>query len=176
MDYGTDGKMTLTEAGALTEILRAAQRNAPVVRLDPATGRLVTGQARYIGGEAHGINGPARDFASECSADVRDLFLAVLEDGRGRLLSWPVRELIRQYAVDTFAIDLTRAAMASPSALRHMGELVSEGRRWLADRPSVTAVIEGDIADLTDDDVRMYVEAVYEGGWARFATSGPHPR
>lgn len=77
--------LQLEQATALADIIRAAQGNLPVTRLDSDDTTILTGTARSVGAE---------DFTFACrGADVRDLFLRVTLTS-GTEVAWPIHELM----------------------------------------------------------------------------------
>jgi hypothetical protein len=89
-------KLTLSDAVALADIIRAAQSNAPVAYSNDDGATVVFGQARSVGDERGNF---ARD-----DDDVTDLYLRVTT-AQGWEAFWPLREIIDAHKVGLFVPD-----------------------------------------------------------------------
>ena len=170
-----NGIMTRFDAGAMHAIFGAAERNAVVGYLPPGSIRVAHGQARYIGGDD-----PARDFAAEARADIRDLYLAVRLANDSKYSFWKISDLILAYQASTFLVDFDvaafeagggQAAVPETMARASTPELISAARSWIADCEWAN-IGPDDIADLTDAQVVAGIQQHYEGGWAAFRIDG----
>ena len=94
------GHFTMAQAHAMADVLRAAQGNMKVARIDPTDPegkRVLRGVAQRM----CAVDGALY----HREMDVRDLFLEVMiVDSAARLVHWSVWELLQQHAADSFIV------------------------------------------------------------------------